>query len=53
MMTEGVEQVAARISAHEAVCAERWGTIRLQLLEMRDALKSLWWTILTAAGVLI
>lgn len=38
--------VEARMTAHEALCAERWGQIR-------QSLSSLWWIIVSAAGALI
>jgi len=41
-----VYSVNARISAHELVCAERWGQIRASV-------KGLWWITLLAAGTLI
>lgn len=41
-----VLSVEARISAHEAVCAERWGQIRASV-------RGLWWVILVASGTLI
>lgn len=40
------DPVSARLSAHEAVCAERWGQIRASV-------KALWWLIFVSAGTLI
>jgi hypothetical protein len=40
------EAVDARLSQHEAVCAERWSQIR-------TSVKSLWWLVLISAGTLI
>jgi len=52
-MSDGAENVAGRLSAHEAVCAERWGEIRRRLDSMGASIQSLWWVVLSSAGALI
>lgn len=53
MATPTPFSVDARISSHEAVCAERWNQIRVTMGEMQSGIKGLYRIVLIAGGALI
>jgi len=48
-----MRELSAQQRSHEAVCMERWREAKLSMDAVVSSVKSIWWLILTCAGVLI